>query len=144
MADTFSAEQRSEIMRRVRGRDTSAEWRLRRALWARGLRGYRIDSRRLPGRPDAAYSRWKLAIFVDGCFWHGCPDHCRMPNSNRAYWEAKIGRNIARDRRTDAELASMGWRVLRIWEHEVKADPAAAAMKAERALRRQKAILHSK
>lgn len=121
-------------MRRVRGRDTSIELRLRKTLWAIGLRGYRVDVRSLPGRPDVVYGPKGVAIFIDGCFWHGCPKHCRMPASNRKYWQRKIGRNMERDRAVSQSLRKDGWRVIRFWEHQVRADPLKAAHRVGRAL----------
>lgn len=109
---------RSEQMARIKSQDTRPELQLRRALWAAGLR-YRLASS-LPGRPDIVVHRASLAVFVDGCFWHACPDHYRTPATNPAYWKNKRVRNEARDRRVDQELHERGWRVLRVWEHEVK------------------------
>ena len=120
-------------MRRVRSRDTSCELLLRRALHRRGLR-YSL-TRRLPGSPDVALVRSRVAVFVDGCFWHGCPEHCRRPSSNTDYWGRKIDRNMARDRRVTEELEEAGWRVLRFWEHEVRASPARCAARVERVVR---------
>ncbi|RMH24522.1 MAG: very short patch repair endonuclease [Planctomycetota bacterium] len=122
-------------MRRVRARDTSCELALRRALHARGLRyRLRID---LPGRPDVVFVAARVAVFVDGCFWHGCPEHCRRPASNRDYWRAKIERNMARDARVTRELSAAGWRVVRLWEHEVGASPARCAARVEGIVRRR-------
>ncbi|MFW5473148.1 very short patch repair endonuclease [Knoellia sp. CPCC 206450] len=102
-------------------RDTRPEMELRRALHARGYR-YRVQSP-VPGLPrrriDIAFPRRKVAIFVDGCFWHGCPDHCRIPSTNREWWEWKIARTQSRDADTDRHLAGLGWTVVRAWEHEV-------------------------
>jgi DNA mismatch endonuclease (patch repair protein) len=93
---------------------------VRRALHARGLR-YRVDHP-LPfdrrRRADIAFTRAKVAVFVDGCFWHGCPDHGSTPRTNSAFWSAKIGRNRSRDADTTERLESLGWSVLRFWEHE--------------------------
>ena len=127
MTDTFTPMERSEIMRRIKGRDTSAEILLRKSLWARGLRGYRIGVSTLPGRPDVAFARAKVAVFVDGCYWHGCPAHCRMPSSNRPYWERKIQRNMERDKAHVRALRKAGWRVIRLWEHQVRKNPLLAA-----------------
>ena len=85
-------------------------------LRAAGIAGWRRHLP-LPGRPDFAFRRQHLAVFVDGCFWHGCRYHCRMPRANREYWQGKIARNSARDRLTTRLLRSRGWRVLRIWGH---------------------------
>jgi DNA mismatch endonuclease (patch repair protein) len=112
-------------MARVRSRNTAPEELLRRALWALGLR-YRLRPD-LPGTPDLAFPGVRLAVFVDGCFWHGCPSHYTAPVKNGAFWQAKLDRNMARDRRVDEELAARGWRSLRLWEHDVTASPTAAA-----------------
>lgn len=133
MADDRTKEQRSEAMRRVRSRDTSCEFALRSALHRRGLR-YSLR-RRLPGSPDIVFGPARVAVFVDGCFWHGCPVHCRRPSSNRAYWRAKIERNEARDKRVNRELRALGWRVVRVWEHRVKGDATACAAAIERVVR---------
>lgn len=132
MADDRTSSQRSETMRRVKGRDTSCEVRLRRALHRRGLR-YSLR-RALPGKPDIVFVRARVAVFVDGCFWHGCPRHCRMPSSNTDYWEAKIERNTARDQRVAKALRSQGWRVIRVWEHDVKSRLDRCADRIERAV----------
>ncbi|TVQ31071.1 MAG: very short patch repair endonuclease [Phycisphaeraceae bacterium] len=120
-------------MRRVRSRDTSCEFLLRSALHTRGLR-YSLR-RKLPGSPDIVFSRARVAVFVDGCFWHGCPQHCRRPSSNTKYWHAKIDRNMARDARVNGELEALEWRVVRLWEHEVRRSPARCAARIERMVR---------
>jgi DNA mismatch endonuclease, patch repair protein len=107
-------------------RDTRPELALRRALHARGLR-YRLDVAIVPGtrrRVDIAFSTNKVAVFVDGCFWHRCPTHATSPVENADWWAVKLDGNVTRDRDTDARLGSAGWTVLRVWEHE---DMAAAA-----------------
>jgi len=109
---------RSETMARVRGKDTKPELQLRRALWAAGLR-YRLGLK-LPGSPDLAFPRARLAIFVDGCFWHGCPLHSSAPATRWDYWSAKLASNVARDARCDAALRGLGWTPLRIWTHELR------------------------
>lgn len=106
-------------MSRIGRRDTGPELALRRAVWARGWRGYRVDDRRLPGRPDLAWTRARLAVFVDGKFWHGHPSVYR-PGTHGPYWDPKIARNIKRDRAADAALREFGWSVLRFWDFEVK------------------------
>lgn len=115
----------SKRMRANRARDTKPELRLRRELHGRGLR-YRVDLPLLGTRrrADVAFTRAKIAIFVDGCYWHGCPLHGTSARSNRAFWANKIAVNQARDRDTDARLKAAGWTVLRFWEHE---DPVEAA-----------------
>lgn len=104
-----------------RKRDTTPEVRLRSALHRRGLRFrkdqlLRCDQVRV--RPDIVFSRSQVVVFIDGCFWHGCPDHQRVPKRNRDYWVPKLEANVARDRRADVALAEAGWDVIRIWEHE--------------------------
>jgi len=110
----------SRRMSRQRTRDTEPEMLLRRELHRRGLR-YRVDAA-LPGLPrrraDVLFTRARVAVFLDGCFWHGCPEHKTTPTTNGAWWAAKLARNIERDRETDAHLRSLGWTVLRVWEHE--------------------------
>ncbi len=93
---------------------------LRRLLHGRGLR-YRVDAAPLPGlrrRADILFARAKVAVFVDGCFWHRCPEHGNAPKSNAAWWLVKLEGNVARDRDTDAQLTAAGWLVVRVWEHE--------------------------
>jgi DNA mismatch endonuclease (patch repair protein) len=108
-------------MRRVKGRDTSPELKVRRLIWSLGGR-YRLGRPDLPGKPDIALAGRRLAIFVHGCFWHGhdCARGARVPKANRDYWTAKIGRNRARDGKVRAELAALGWRVETLWECELK------------------------
>jgi DNA mismatch endonuclease (patch repair protein) len=98
---------------------------LRRELWRRGCR-YRVHSK-LPGTPDIAFMGARLAVFVDGCFWHGCPVHYTAPVRNAGFWGTKVARNRERDRQADARLEDLGWRVLRIWEHELSDVPAVAS-----------------
>ncbi|MEU0312304.1 very short patch repair endonuclease [Nocardioides sp. NPDC006273] len=127
--ETTSTPARTEIvtdattaqrMSRQRTRDTEPELLLRRDLHQRGLR-YRVDAP-LPGMPrrraDLLFTRAKVAVMVDGCFWHSCPVHGTMPSNNGEWWAAKLARNIERDRETDVHLASLGWVVVRVWEHE--------------------------
>lgn len=121
MPDTYPADVRSRVMARVRGRDTGPEIALRRALHAAGVRGWRCHRKDLPGRPDLAFGRARVAVFVDGGFWHGHPTKW-WPGRSGPYWDAKIEGNIARDRRADVELESMDWRVLRLWDFEVEKD----------------------
>lgn len=120
MADQLTSEQRSRLMSRVRHSGTAPEMRLRKALWSAGLR-YRVKNR-LPGHPDIVFNGARVAIFVDGCFWHGCPDHGTWPKTNQVFWKAKINRNMERDKEVDKKLRKEGWSVLRFWEHEVKND----------------------
>ena len=117
MADVFSRQVRSEVMRAVRGAgNPSTEQRLRSLFSRHAISGWRRQSN-LPGRPDFVFPRSKVAVFVDGCFWHGCPLHGQQPKQNAQYWRTKIARNRARDRWVTRTLRASGWRVLRIWEH---------------------------
>lgn len=118
--DTISQERRSENMRRIRSKDTKAEMVLRKALWSAGLRGYRVHPQRVTGRPDVAYVGKRLAVFVDGCFWHSCPRCFVAPKSNTTYWSTKLARNQGRDLEVTEALRKEGWTVLRVWEHEVE------------------------
>lgn len=107
-------------MKAVRRRGTLPELELRSALHRRGLR-YRVDVAPVPGfrrRADVVLSRARIAVYVDGCFWHSCPEHATTPKSNREWWEEKLAANVARDRKTDRDLAELGWAVVRVWEHE--------------------------
>ena len=109
-----------------RKRDTRPELALRSELHRRGLR-YRIDTKPLESlrcRADIVFRRQKVAVFVDGCFWHGCPEHGTSPRTNASYWSAKIARNMERDRLNGAELSTAGWAVVRVWEHEIPAESA--------------------
>lgn len=136
MTDVFTPEKRSAVMRRVKGRDTTPELKVRRALTSLGVR-YRLNRKDLPGSPDIVMTGRRLAIFVHGCFWHGhdCVRGSRVPKANRDYWLAKVARNKARDAAADAALAAKGWRVETIWECDLKDEPALKA--------RLKALLHT-
>jgi DNA mismatch endonuclease (patch repair protein) len=111
----------TKIGKANRRRDTKPEVRLRSALHARGLRFRKDHLLRIADvrvRPDVVFTKRHVAVFVDGCFWHGCPIHQTIPKTNRDYWVPKLRANVERDRRVDAALEGAGWRVLRIWEHE--------------------------
>jgi DNA mismatch endonuclease, patch repair protein len=113
---------RRRIMQANRRRDTALEKTVRSALFAAGLR-YRVDypirvGGRRPIRPDIVFTRQRVAIFVDGCFWHGCPQHATQSATNTAYWQQKIAENRVRDARNTADLQAEGWTVIRVWEHE--------------------------
>lgn len=109
-------------MARIRSKDTKPELAIRRGLFALGLRGWRCHTRALPGRPDVAFTRWRVAIFIDGAFWHGHPDHFTFGKSG-AYWDTKIARTQERDKLANEELRNRGWTVLRFWDFEVRDDP---------------------
>lgn len=104
-------------MRRMPRAGSTVEKAVRSELHRRGLR-FRVNYRGLPGTPDIAFTRVKIAVFIDGCFWHACPIHGTMPKNNRAWWEAKLWRNRDRDLEKDAALEAMGWLVLHYWEHD--------------------------
>ena len=132
MVDTVSKETRSQIMSRVRSKDTKPELAVRRILWRGGLR-YRIHDRTLPGTPDISNKRLRLAIFVDGCFWHGCPKCYREPETNRDFWRSKVKGNRRRREVVRDGLERQGFRVVEIWEHETD-DPDAVLGKVDAAL----------
>lgn len=112
--------ERSFLMARVRRSGTAPELALRRALHRAGYR-YRLNSGcGLPGTPDLVLRRFRLAIFVDGCFWHGCELHGSVAKTNSEFWSAKILRNRQRDAKVDRALRALGWKVFRVWEHEVR------------------------
>lgn len=120
MTDVLTKSQRSFCMSRIRGKDTKPEVALRKALWSLGYR-YRLNSK-LPGKPDLVFPRYRAVVFIDGCFWHRCPKHFQMPKNNRQFWYEKISANVLRDKKVTKQLEEDGWKVSRIWEHEVKSD----------------------
>ena len=118
-------------------RDTPAEMKIRRRLHAMGLR-YRVDIpvlKRLRRRPDIVFTKARVAVFVDGCFWHGCPEHGTWPKRNAEFWRDKIETNRRRDRDTNERLEAAGWKVIRVWEHE---DPEEAAERIASAVRERR------
>ncbi|MGZ0139944.1 very short patch repair endonuclease [Rhodococcus qingshengii] len=123
----------SARMSAQRRRDTKPEIALRRELHRRGLR-YFVDRAPVKGvrrRADLVFPRRKVAVFVDGCFWHSCPQHATFPKNNAQWWTDKLAANVVRDRDTDARLAEQGWTVIRVWEHE---DPLVAAERVQKAM----------
>ena len=119
MADIFSPAKRSDVMARIRSRGNArTEGALVRKFRELGITGWRRH-RPVFGNPDFVFPKARLAVFVDGCFWHGCPEHFRRPKGNRNFWDAKIARNIARDTEVSKALRKAGWRVLHLWEHEL-------------------------
>jgi DNA mismatch endonuclease (patch repair protein) len=140
MADMFSASKRSEIMAKVKGRENRlTELRLIEVFRERKIRGWRRRAR-VFGNPDFIFPQARLAIFVDGCFWHNCPLHGSVPASNQLFWMAKLRRNKMRDQLVNRELRRAGWSVLRIWQHELR-DTASVAGKVRRSLTRATAQL---
>src|SRR4051812_49147587 len=112
LTDFLSKQTRSRVMSRIRSKDTKPELALRKALYARGIRGWRCHPKGLAGKPDLAFTRWRIAVFVDGCFWHGHPDFF-TPGKSGAYWDAKIARTQERDRLANEALTADGWQVFR-------------------------------
>lgn len=111
----------SENMSRIKAKDTKPELLLRKTLFQAGIRGYRKNYKELPGKPDIVFLRKRIALFVHGCFWHGC-EICgrRTPMHNSAYWVTKIDKNIARDKENKEKLQALGYTVIEIWEHQLK------------------------
>lgn len=130
MADTVSKKKRSEIMSKIKSTETAIEDKFRKGLWRRGFR-YRKNVKNMIGKPDIYFSRKKIVIFLDSCFWHGCKLHCRMPKSNIEYWEGKIKRNKKRDAEVTKYYKNNNFAVLRFWEHETKKDLDKAINKVE-------------
>lgn len=119
MADKISKKARSKIMAAIKSKDTAVELALRKDLFSLGSR-FKIHYKRLCGRPDIVFPEKKIAIFVDGCFWHGCPKHYRAPKTRKFYWLPKIKRNKERDKEANKKLKKEGYSVIRIWEHEIR------------------------
>jgi DNA mismatch endonuclease Vsr len=130
MARTLSERlQRSRTMAAIPSQRTSLEQQLATAMWAAGIRGWRRNLRVEHTRPDFAFSRPQVAVFVDGCFWHGCPQCCRRPATNTHYWRAKLARNVERDTEQSRRLEDAGWTVVRFWGHELLADSDTCAVR---------------
>ena len=121
MADKFSKQKRSEIMSKVRNKDSKIEILLRKELWRNGFR-YRKNSTKYFGKPDIVLPKHQTVIFVDSCFWHGCKKHGSMPQTRREFWETKISRNKARDKEVSRFYKKEGWNIIRIWEHDIAGD----------------------
>ena len=118
MNDVLTPAQRSYCMAQVKGTNTKPEIILRKALWKKGFR-YRLHPD-LPGRPDFIFVKQRVAIFVDGCFWHGCPMHYSAPQTRQQFWKDKLKKNVLRDLTVDDKLISVQWRVQRVWQHDLK------------------------
>ena len=134
MADFLTKQMRSEAMSRIRGRgNKSTEIALAHVFRRVGISGWRrhiklrLKTKKTPTnllvvRPDFVFRARRVAVFVDGCFWHQCPKHSKLPGDNREFWRKKLGANVARDRLVDEELRKAGWRVMRIWEHSLSSN----------------------
>ena len=136
MSDVFSKAKRSEVMTAIRGRDNrSTEWRLRARLISSGLSGWRVNATDVSGKPDFVFDATKVAVFVDGCFWHGCRRCRNIPETNREFWSNKIEKNKKRDQKVTHLLKQSGWQVLRFWEHELKREPSKCLATVQNSLR---------
>ena len=124
----------SAQMQRMPRSSSGPEMLIRRELHSRGLR-FRVNHPRLPGRPDIAFTAARIAVFIDGCFWHSCPDHSVLPKNNRDWWRSKLERNVERDREKDAQLEKLGWTVVHVWEHEEPLEAADAIEQIWRSIR---------
>ncbi len=130
MVDVMSADKRSALMSRIRSKNTGPELIVRKLLWHAGLR-YRLHNKRLPGKPDLVLPRWKVAVFIHGCFWHrhaGCP-YFRLPKTRASFWDKKLAQNHNRDSAAATALIKGGWRVAVVWECAVRASPDATRQK---------------
>lgn len=116
--DTVSKKKRSETMSAVKSKDTKIEISFRKALWKNGFR-YRKNSTKYFGKPDILFKKYKIVIFIDSCFWHGCKKHCRIPATRKNYWVNKIEKNKLRDKEVSQHYKKIGWKIFRIWEHEI-------------------------
>ena len=142
MVDNLKPEDRRKTMQAVRGKRTKLEKRLFSMLAGMGLKGWKQNAANITGKPDVVFVDQKVVILVDGCFWHGCPVCQRkLPQTNREYWERKIGRNIELARSYNEQLRRDGWTVFRIWEHEIssKADKKEVKIKIRQSLNAKKA-----
>jgi len=120
MSDNLSPDDRRKTMQAVKGKGTRLEKRLWAMLAGMGLKGWKKNAETITGKPDVVFTDQRVAVFIDGCFWHGCP-HCqrKLPVTNREYWERKIKRNVELARIYNEQLQQDGWTVVRIWEHEM-------------------------
>jgi len=134
MADIFSKKKRSEIMSKVRNKDSEIEVAFRKKLWNTGIR-YRKNVIKYFGKPDLVLKKYKIAIFIDSCFWHGCKKHGSMPQVRRKFWKKKIERNKQRDKEVSRYYKKIGWNIIRIWEHEIKKSSTQIILKIKNSLK---------
>lgn len=118
MSDIVSKKKRSEIMSRIKSKDSKIEILFRKELWEQGFR-YRKNSTKYFGKPDIVLPKYETVIFIDSCFWHGCINHCRIPAVRKKYWTEKIMRNKARDKEVSKYYRRQDWKIFRIWEHDL-------------------------
>jgi len=128
MADNLSKEDRRKNMQSIRSSHTKLEEVITKELWNRGIR-FRKNVKNLYGKPDIAIKKYKVVIFIDSCFWHGCELHGNMPETNQEYWRKKLIRNKQRDIEVTEYYLRKGWYILRIWEHEINSDPQSTIQK---------------
>lgn len=133
--DKIDKKARSEVMSKVRSKNTRLELTFFDLLINSGLSSFSTHVEKLPGKPDIVFDAEKVIVFLDSCYWHGCPKHLRMPATNIEYWQNKIKKNKIRDRRYTAELKKNGWLIVRVWEHELKT-PQKVVKKISRALKK--------
>ena len=119
MADVFTKAERSRIMSKIRSKNTKPEVILAKLLKKSKIKGFKTQYN-IEGKPDIAFPKQKIAIFLDGCFWHCCPIHCKKPKSNKAYWLPKLRGNVNRGKVIVKHLRTQGWKVIRVWEHELR------------------------
>ncbi|MHB8163075.1 MAG: very short patch repair endonuclease [Methanoregula sp.] len=122
MTDVLTPSQRKHNMSRIRAKNTGPEIKLRKLLCSQGIRGYRIHYN-LPGKPDIVFIKKKIAVFIDGCFWHKCPVDFQEPETRKEFWIKKINSNVERDIKNTRQLQKEGWTVMRFWEHDVRKKP---------------------
>lgn len=116
--DTVSKNKRSEIMSKIKCKDSKIEISFRKIIWKAGFR-YRKNSPKYLGKPDIVLPMYKTVIFIDSCFWHGCKRHFRLPSTRKKYWFSKIQRNIKRDKEVTKYYKKIGWKIFRVWEHDL-------------------------
>lgn len=116
--DIFSKKKRSEIMSKVRNKDSKIEILFRKEIWKEGFR-YRKNPANYFGKPDLVLKKYKTVIFVDSCFWHGCKRHCELPKTRKKFWENKISGTIKRDKKVNLHYKKKGWKTIRVWEHSI-------------------------
>src|SRR3989338_2550077 len=126
--DTVSKQKRSEIMSHVKSKDSKIETMFRKEFWKKGLR-YRKNYGKYFGKPDIVLPKYKTAIFIDSCFWHGCKKHCRIPTARKKYWTEKIARNTTRDKEVSKHYKKQGWEIFRVWEHNINSNLAEQAQR---------------
>lgn len=122
MTDVLTPDQRKYNMSKIKGKNTSPEIIIRKLLYSKGIRGYRIHYP-LTGKPDIVFIKKRLVVFIDGCYWHKCPVCFTIPQTRTEFWLEKINKNVARDNKINSQLANEGWQVLRFWEHDVRKNP---------------------